>query len=1150
MPSSTVSFQNLSPEFQNVIHLAEERNRMIVSPLQELGGGWSGASVYLVRAAMSESGDVEHLILKLDHKRPMASSDEIARHRAALRVSPPEFAQQHIPDMAFDRVEAGDALGIFYTIAGHSLLNVRTLSSFGRQKRLEALFSATGHMVLDEWNRDHTIENIAHPSDLLRRWLGFRLEKGQRIEAFIQELDRGHPGRTGFILDGDIYPNPLRYARQTEGWGDVREFDAAIGLHHGDLNTNNVLARFSRHGLDLEDFYLIDFCLFKESMPLFFDLRYLEMSYLAHAIERVAPESVLRLISGFGGRGARSEEDGPIEMAGVNAILRAGTIAFEDWLESNHPSLQDDLWGQYWLAGTAAGLSFCHKAGQPRDIRLAGLVFAAANLRAYFDLHGVPLPPRASQLLPGGGLEEAGQTGVALDATASAATMALPAPLTSFIGRQAELADLRETLLSPEVRLVTLTGPGGTGKTALALEAGRGLIDQFADGAAFVDLAQVADPELVASTIAHSLGIREGGGQASIETLGGYLQSRDLLLILDNLEQIVGAGQDLSTLLADAPSLTMLLTSRIPIHIRGEHEFPVSPLPTPPSGPLAIEEALAYPSVALFRRRAQTVRPGFELDQTNLKTVVEICRRLDGLPLALELAAARIKLLTPEALLNRLDHTLDLLVGRVQDVPDRQKTIRGTIDWSYDLLDDSSRAVFVRLGVFSGGFTLEAAEAICDPMGASEVFSGVESLLDNNLLRRVDSVDDEPRLEMLQTIREYALERASGEGILDDLRRAHSWYFMQLAGTKQGAGVYGSESGFWLKRYEEEHDNFRLALQWAYEHQEESLPAAIALLSQLSWFWYRHGYLQEGTEWMERVLEATEGMGDSMVRAFSLAGRALLALWSGDLLVAETMGKLSLEMSEWLRLDEVSPLAKLAYGVTLINQGRHTTAYPQLVDAVELFDEQESIWYKGTTLVHLANVSLGMGNPAEALQFLDSAMPLLRETGDVWNMAFGMNNYGEVARVQGDYERAQECYRQTEALFEQADAKGDQARLIHSLAYIAMHNGDHAGARSQFLKSLQEFLKLGNHRGVSECLAGLAVLAVQGGDHEWAVPLLSSAERQLGEIRGAWWPADQVEIDRAKAAMTKALADRFEGLWERGQLLSTDEAIAYAQTAV
>ncbi len=1146
MPEPVSSFQDLEPEYLDVIRLAEEQNRVALSPLQELAGGWSGAEVFLVRAASVDSGNVEHVILKLDRKKPHAASDETARHKAVLTKSPPDFAGAHIPGMAFDSLNSGDVLAIFYAIAGQSLLNFRTLSSYARQSRLEVLFAETCRYILEAWNAGHTFEAINRPADLLRRWLGFRLEPGQKIEHFLSEECRTTPTTGGFIFRGNLLPNPLNYARRPEDWGSARGIDAAIGLQHGDLNTNNILARFSRAGNALEGFYLIDFSLFKDDMPLFYDLRYLEMSYLAHAIGRGVPDSVIELINQFGEQDAPGSEDVPIEMAGVNAVIQSGRRTFGAWVEVNHPSLQDDLWGQYWLAGTAAGLNFCHKAGQPLEVRLAGLIFAASNLKRYFNLFGIPMPSHATQLCDEGPSRSSPGAERSLAEVETQVRRHLPIPLTSLVGRTAELTDLTEWLARPEVRLVTLTGPGGTGKTRLALEVGRKLMDQFPDGVFFVDLAQTTDPDLVPVAIAHAMDIREGGGRPLLETLQTYLSDKRLLLLLDNLEQVVGAAKDIAALLASAPGTKVLSTSRVPLHLRGEREYPVSPLEIPPGTDVPLEQALDYDSVALFRRQARTVAPSFDINDENRDAVLEICRQLDGLPLAIEIAAARVKMLTPKALLNRLEHRLDVLVGQAQDVSDRQLTMRGAIDWSYRLLEPPTRATFSRMGVFSGGFSIEAAESICGSMEGGEVFSAAETLLDNSMLRRVQSVDDEPRFEMLQTIREFALEQAEEAGTLDELRWAHCGYFAKMAAERQGAGVYGAESGFWLKRYEEEHDNFRQALAWALDHPEGGVVPTIMMMSQLTWFWYRQGHLQEGTEWTERALKATETMGESFERAYALTGRAMLALWSGDLRVAESRGREAVEMAGRLKLDEVSSLAKLSYGTALINQGRHQEAYPQLVDAVELFDQQDNAWFKGTVLVHLANVSLGMGNPTEALSWLDTAMPLLKETGDIWNMAFGMNNYGEVARVQGDYERAEEYYRRTEALYQQADAKGDQARLVHSLGYIAAHKTDYTEARTLFLRSLEDFRMLGNHRGIAECLAGLAGLATVQGKQAWAVPLLSAAESQMTGISGTWWPADKVEIDRARNLMQSAVADDFSDLWRRGQGMTIEEAIAYA----
>lgn len=1149
MPESVISFKSLPPEYQSVIQLAEERHEIGIAPLQELAGGWSGAIIYLVRVASTDSNKVEHLVLKLDRRRPMSSSDEISRHKAVQENSPSEFAKTHIPNMAYERVETEDALAIFYAIAGQSLHNFRTLSSYRRQSRIETLFSVTNRILLDEWNAGLSFEQFDHPQNLLKRWLGFRLDPGQKIETFVRETCHLSPEIPGFIVQGNVFPNPLLYARTAEIWGETRPGDSIIGLQHSDLNTNNILANFSRQSDELEGYYLIDFALYKEKMPLLYDQRYLEMSYLVHSITKGAYNSVIDLISRYGEHDILDADQIIIEMTGVNAAIRTGRMAFTDWVRENHPSLHDDLWGQYWLAGTAAGLSYCHKAGQADEIRLAGLIYAAANLKQYFKLFGLPMPGEASQLYVEGQIKEVSKTGISLPSTPKKPLHNLPASPTNFIGRTAELAELTDLLQRPDVRLVTLTGPGGTGKTRLSLEAGRALLDRFSNGVYFIDLAQISDPSLVSSTIAHTLGIREGGGQPPLEKLKDYLGDKEMLLIFDNFEQITVAAPDVAELLAAAPGIKVIVTSRILLQLRGEQEYPVSPLDTPADEKQSIEKLLEYESIALFQQQAKSVQPRFKITDENLSAVVEICRRLDGLPLAIEIAAARIRMLPPKAILKRLDQSLSLLVGGPKDLPDRQQTLRQTIDWSYELLEADEQVLFARLGIFAGGFTLDAAEEICEQL-EFDVFSGIETLLNNSLLRQVQTVSDEPRFDMLLTIREYALAKAEATGIMAELRWAHCGYFTKMATRNTVEMSFGtSASGMWLGRYDEEHDNFRTALSWAFEHPKEGITPVITMMGQLTWFWYRYGHLQEGNEWTERALAETEAMGDSPARAMALVGRTYLAMWSGDLVIAAQRGWEAVEMTQRIDFDLGLSMAKLAYGTTLINQGEDKKAYPHLVDAVELYDQQNQSWMKGVTLVHLANVSLGLGDAEQATQWLDMAMPMLKQSGDIWGMAFGLNNYGEVARVRGDYDRAEEFYRRTEALYTQADAKGDQARLVHTFGYIALHKGNYDEAQELFFKSLNDFRELGNHRGIAECLAGLAALAVEREKYEWAAPLLGAAEKQLTSFGGAWWPADRVEIERAMERMQSALGDEYETLWERGQAMAVEDAIAYATEA-
>jgi predicted ATPase/Tfp pilus assembly protein PilF len=1147
MPESVLSFQSLPADYQHVIQLAQEQHDISIKPLQELVGGWSGAFIYLVSVSSLASGQVEHLILKLDRKRPMATSDEVSRHQAARDKSPANFAQEHIPDMVYEPAEADNAQAIFYAIAGQSLFNFRTLSKYRRQSQLETLFSATNEYILDGWNGRMTFESVDHPQALLKRWLGFRLNPGQKIEGFLREVCRIHPETPGFIIQGNIFPNPLFYALSPEPWGQIRPVDAIVGLQHSDLNTNNILAKFTRQGDALEGYNLIDFALFKEDMPLLYDQRYLEMSYLIHAGTQGSMASVIDLIVRLAEHDILDIYQVPIDMAGVNAVIRAGRIAFENWVRDNHPSLHDDLWGQYWLAGAAAGLSYCHKAGQADGVRLAGLIYAAANLKQYFTLFNLSMPAEASQLYSEGRFGDKTETAAALASPVGKSPHNLPAPPTHFIGREAELAELTELLLSPEVRLVTLTGPGGTGKTRLGLESARAVLKDFPQGVYFVDLSPITDPDLVASTAAHAIDIREGGGRPPLENLKDYLADKQTLLFFDNFEQVTDAAQDVTELLSAAPGVKVMVTSRITLQLRGEHEYPVFPLATPPDTRKSLAEIQEYEAVSLFRQQAKMVNPRFEITDENSAAVIEICRRLDGLPLAIEIAAARIKMLTPAALMKRLDQSLKLLVGGAKDLPSRQRTLRGAIDWSYELLEPEEQILFARLGIFAAGFTLEAAENVCNPTGDIDVYSGIETLMNSSLLRQVRSVSDEPRFDMLQTIREYALEKAVEAGVLSEMQEAHCRYFAQLAGVELGAEFMGEQSVSVLQRLEEEHDNLRVALKWALEH-DEGILLATAMMFPLGWFWYRYGHLREGLEWTERALNASADLGNSLPRAAALVGRCYMCLWSGNLVEAVECGREAVELTERLGIDEAISQAKLGYGTALINQGRDREAYPQLVDAVELYDQQNLAWAKAVTLVHLANVSLGMGEPQRAIQWLDMAMPLAKISGDIWTMAFALNNYGEVARAQGEFEKAEGFYRRTEELYAQADAKGDQARLVHTFGYIAQHKGDYETAWKLFQESLTDFRELGNQRGMAECLAGLAGLAAEQGNHQWAAPLLGAAESQLKAFGGAWWPADRVEIERARERMRAALNDEFETLWAQGELLGIEEAIAYAQT--
>ncbi|MBK7316935.1 tetratricopeptide repeat protein [Candidatus Villigracilis affinis] len=723
----------------------------------------------------------------------------------------------------------------------------------------------------------------------------------------------------------------------------------------------------------------------------------------------------------------------------------------------------------------------------------------------------------------------------------------LPAQPTPFIGRTKQIKVIKESLLNPDTRIVTLLGPGGTGKTRLSLQVAQELLDQFPDGVYFVPLADDTDTNQFVSRVAQQLAVREGG-RPLLENVKDYLRDKRMLLVMDNFEQLVSVAPVVAELLIAAAQLKVITSSRIALNLLGEREFPVPPLDLPQADDeSAWENLLENESVILFVERARTAHPNFVLTENNASAVAEICRRLDGLPLALELAAARIKLLQPQAILARLDDKLKLLTGGARDLPTRHQTLRNTLEWSYDLLNQDEKILYARLSVFVGGFTFDAVEAVCNPDGKLDILESLTSLVNNSLVRQEETADGEPRFGMLETIRAYALERLSAGGEMEALRAQHAMYYGDAIANKMGfMQLYTANATQWLNWLEREHDNIRVTLAWCLTNRR-GVEFGAGLVSILFWFWYRRGYFIEGVMWADRLLTSPFMQAESLPRVMALMSSGMLAVWQGkqDIGLARLQEGLALEQKlgdkQWL-----APIL-MGNGVVLINMGRDRDAQPFFEQAVALFKEQGVAPFHAITLVHLGNAELGLGNPEKARAYHEEALAEARVISENWLIAFALNNLGEVARTQGQFDAARKYYEESEALLRATGDRGDVARFVHNLGYIAQHEEDLELAESQFRKSLTMFRRLGNRRGIAECLAGLAGLKAQQGQTEWGAIMLSAAESVLKITGGAWWPADRVEVERNRAMMQSALGpDEFAKAQKTGAAMNIDQAIAFA----
>jgi predicted ATPase len=652
---------------------------------------------------------------------------------------------------------------------------------------------------------------------------------------------------------------------------------------------------------------------------------------------------------------------------------------------------------------------------------------------------------------------------------------------------------------------------------------------RFPGGIWFVPLDSAHDADQMIAAICRTIGVRETAGQTVRDSLNEHLAAAarlPMLLVLDNFEQLLPAAATVADLVAAGPELKVVVTSRSPLHVYGEHEFPVPPLALPDLDALpSTERLMEYESVALFLQRALAVKPDFALTKENAPAIAEIVARLDGLPLALELAAARVKLLSPSAMLSRLEKRLQLLTGGALDLPIRQRTLRGAIEWSYDLLNEDEQKLFRRLAVFADGCTLEAVEAVCnakEDLGL-DLLDGMSSMVDKSLVRQVETVGEEPRFVMLETIREYALERFGESGDEPITRRAHAAYCLVLAeeiGSARETTVI--DSAEWLDRCEREHENFRVALDWVCRNDQAQW--GLRMGGALFQFWERREFISEGREWLGKLLALPGAAARDKVRARAVFAAGVLAGAQRDYERAETLFSESLEINRETDDKWAAAVSLNALAVTALDRRDVAAARKLSEQNLEVWRELGDKAAVGRSLSNLASVVKEQGDYGLARELYDEALTTFRDIDDATAAARVLNKQGDVAREQGDSAEARELYEQSLKTFREFGDRWGTALALADLGNLARERGDYSSAQSLYRDSLRIFHELDYKRGVAQVLENFACTAAAQGDARRALALAGSASALRHKLGTPLGHLEKANLETSLESARKRLA--------------------------